>query len=131
VRLVGPAPRDAEIERSWVHNGRLVLKFVGVNHRNDSEALRGYEVQIPLEARPPAPDGQYYLSDLVGFDVIDLTGRTIGTVTGWFDTGPHAILEVNDNILIPLVPAICLEVNQESKRIVADLPEGLEGLNAG
>ncbi len=124
--------RPAEVEHSWVHNGRLVLKFQGVNSRNDAEVIQGWEVRIPAEARPPAPEGQHYLSDLVGCTVLTPEGRLLGPVTGWQDHGGPALLEVTDEgneILIPLVPEICLEVDVEGRRIVAALPEGLEDLN--
>jgi 16S rRNA processing protein RimM len=135
VSLFDPASeqrRPAEIERSWSHNGRLVLKLAGVDTRSAAEALQGWEVRIPLEDRPPAPAGEYYLSDLVGFEVLSRDQRSLGTVTGWLDPGGPALLEVTKGdaeILIPLVPAICVDVNAESRRITVELPEGLEELN--
>lgn len=120
-----------EIERSWLHSGRLVLKFRGIENRSEAEALIGSEIRIPLRERPPAPAGQHYLSDLVGCRVVAPDGRALGEVTGWFDHGGPALLEVRgaNEILVPLVPDICVEVNVEDRRIVASLPEGLEELN--
>jgi 16S rRNA processing protein RimM len=124
--------RPAEIERSWAHNGRLVLKLRGVDTRSDAEALQGWEVRIPLEERPPAPAGEYYLSDLIGFEVFTRDDRNVGTVTGWLDSGGPALLEVmkdDAEILVPLVPEICVEVDTGGRRITVQLPEGLEELN--
>jgi 16S rRNA processing protein RimM len=124
--------RRAEIERGWVHNGRLILKFRGVDTRTDAEALEGWEIRIPEKERPPAPPGQYYLSDLIGFNVVSREGRTIGAVAGWMDSAGPALLEVRTGtaeVLVPLVPEICIDVDTETRRIIVDLPEGLEELN--
>jgi 16S rRNA processing protein RimM len=127
-----PDERTAEIERSWTYGGRLVLKFRGIDTRTDAEALRGWEVRIPEEDRPPAPTGQYYLSDLIGYEVFTRDGRKLGAVGGWLDAGGPAILEVrseNAEVLVPLVPEICVNVDEPGKRITVELPEGLEDLN--
>jgi 16S rRNA processing protein RimM len=124
--------RTAEVEHSWNHNGRLVLKFRGINSRTAAEVIQGWEVRVPLEDRPPAPKGQHYLSDLIGCEVVTREGRLLGSVAAWHDHGGPALLEVRNEgneILIPLVPEICVEVDPAGQRIVAELPEGLEDLN--
>ena len=135
VTLHGPkGERAAEIERSWAHNGRLVLKFRGVDTRTDAEALEGWDVRIPERDRPPPPEGRYYLSDLIGYQVVTSDGRAVGTVAAWIDAGGPALLEVRrgeEEILVPLVPEICVQVDAEAGRITVRLPEGLEELNRG
>ena len=119
----------AELERSWVHQDSLVLKFKGVDTRTDAEALRGWYFCIPETERPPLPEGEVYLSDLIGCEVIALAdGRRIGEVTGFQDIGGPVLLEVGD-LLIPYVPPICREVDVPGRQIRVELPEGLEDLN--
>ena len=112
-----------EVERAWTHKDRLILKFRGVDTRTDAEKLEGAEVSIPSEERPPAPDGEYYLSDLVGCEVFD-AARRIGVVTGWQDNGGPPLLEVND-LLIPFARSICVKIDMEKRRISVKAPEGL------
>ena len=121
--------RQAELERCWVHQGLLVLKFVGVDTRTDAEDLQGWFVCIPEEQRPPLDEGEVYLSDLVGCEIISGDGRRIGVVTGWQDIGGPVILEVGEDLLIPYVPQICVEVDIPGRKIRVELPEGLEDLN--
>ena len=126
--------RPAEIEAGWVHNGRLVLKFCGVDTRTEAESLGGWHVRIPVDARPPAPEGQHYLSDLIGFEIVTRDSRLIGLVTAWYDYGGPALLAVKSGekeVLIPLVPEICVQVDSAVRRITVELPEGLEDLNRG
>jgi 16S rRNA processing protein RimM len=122
--------RWVEVEKAWFHQGSLVLKFVGVDDRTEAETLHGQYFCIREEERPPAPEGQVYLSDLVGCEVVSAAdGRRIGVVSGWQDIGPHALLELGEDLLIPYVPAICVKVDLQAKRIEAELPEGLEDVN--
>lgn len=125
--------RELAIERAWEHNGRLVLKFSGIDSRTAAEPLQGHDIRIPETERPPAPPGRHYLSDLIGCRVETAEGRVVGEVTAWYDYGGPALLEVGGEggPMIPLVPEICREVNETAKRIVVELPEGLEDLNRG
>ena len=135
VTLRGPkGERAAEIERSWTHNGRLVLKLRGIDTRTEAEALEGWDVRIPERDRPPPPQGKHYLSDLIGYEVVTTQGRAVGTVAAWMDAGGPALLEVRrgeKEVLVPLVPEICVQVDAGAGRIIVELPEGLEELNRG
>jgi 16S rRNA processing protein RimM len=122
--------RQAELERCWVHQDSLVLKFKGLETRTEAEAIQGWFVCVREEERPPLQEGEYYLSDLVGCDLISLEGgRRIGKVTGWQDAGGQVILEVGEDLLVPFVPQICRQVDVLNRRIQVELPDGLEELN--
>lgn len=126
--LVSPneVAKPVDIEKVWMHDGRLVFKFGGVETRDDAEALRGLELRIPLSDRPPAPEGTYYQSDLVGCEVVEINGNRLGVVTGWQDYGAAGLLEVGE-LMIPFARSICIEVDMAARRIVVALPEGLKG----
>lgn len=136
VTLRDPAGRfrTAKIENAWDHQGRLVLKFEGVDSISAAEELRGTEVCIPYEELGPPPEGEYYYVDLVGCVVRDAeTDREIGTVEAIQEPGGPLVLEVvreGREILIPFIKEICIEVDPEGKSIRVRMPEGLEELNA-
>jgi 16S rRNA processing protein RimM len=121
--------RPAELERCWIHQGSLVLKFQGIDTRTEAESLQGWFVCIRGEERPPVDEGEVYLSDLVGCEVVAGDGRQVGAITGWLDLGGQVVLEVGKDLLIPYVPEICREVDLPGKRVRVELPEGLEDLN--
>jgi 16S rRNA processing protein RimM len=129
-----PVPQQPyEVEDAWDHNGHLVLKFRGVDSISEAELLRGAEVRIPKELRPALPEGEYYHSDLYGCKVIEkASGEELGTVSDVEEPGGPSLLVVDGSegeLLIPLVKAICIEVDIAGKRIIAELPEGLKELN--
>ena len=120
-----------EIERIWRHKDALIFKFAAVDSISAAEAFEGAEVCIPKEERAPLAEGEYYQSDLVGCQVLEAkTGRLIGVVTDWQEYGGPPLLEVRGKsgkeVLIPFVKAICTEIDPTGRRILVDLPEGLE-----
>lgn len=127
--------RPFEIESIWAHRGRLIFKFHGVDGISDAELLRGAEMRVPRSDRMELPAGEYYHSDLVGCVVKEKgTGQMLGRVRSWLEGGEAGLLDVEEQetgreILIPFTRSICVEIDVEAGRIVADLPEGLKELN--
>jgi 16S rRNA processing protein RimM len=114
-----------------MHGDQLVLKLSAVDDRTTAETLKGMEIRIPLDERPPAPDGEYYLSDLAGCRMESVDGRVIGEVEGYLDFGAAPLLQVRQGereLLVPFAEGIYRKVDLENRLIVVDLPEGLEEL---
>lgn len=129
--LKGEQPvRELVVESSRLIQGRYAIKFAGVDTRTDAEKLRDVELGIPDEAIGSLPPDHFFVHDLVGATVVLMSGQQVGTVTGVTKTGGMDLLEVGDQILIPFVAEICVEVDVEKKRIVINPPEGLLQLNA-
>jgi 16S rRNA processing protein RimM len=126
--------KTAKIENAWDHEGRLILKFEGVDSISAAEELRGAEVCVPYEELGPPPEGEHYYVDLVGCVVREAdTDREIGVVEGILEPGGALLLEVRHGgreILIPFIREICVDVEPEKKSIRVRMPEGLEELNA-
>jgi 16S rRNA processing protein RimM len=126
--------RSLEVEHVWQHRGRVVFKFRGIDSISEADELRGCEIRVPRAERLPLAAGEYYQSDLVGFEVVERwTGLAVGRVTGWQEFGGPALLEVEgasgEESLIPFARSICGDIDLELRRIQVDLPEGLKGLN--
>jgi 16S rRNA processing protein RimM len=126
-------PEPHEIEWVWEHRGRLIFKFRGIDTITDAERLEGAEVRVPISARTPLEEGEFYESDLVGCEVIERgTGVRLGTVRSFEEYGGPGLLEVEGRdgpILIPFARSICVEIDPARRRIVVDLPEGLKELS--
>lgn len=59
----------------------VLLSLEGVVDRDAAEALRGHTVWVERNALPELAPGEYYLSDLIGFQVL-VDEREIGHVVG-------------------------------------------------
>lgn len=111
---------------------RPVLGIEGVTDRTAAEAWAGRELRVPHEALRPLPEGRWYQHDLVGLAMVSVDGTPIGTVTA-VDGRPGGFLLAVDSpqgeVLVPLVDAICREVDLAQRRVVVALPDGLLELN--
>jgi 16S rRNA processing protein RimM len=117
-----------EVENTWMHGDRLIFKFQGVDTISEAEKLAGAEVSIPFEQRAELTGDEVYQSDLIGCEVFDATGRSLGVVTEFEETGGAPLLHIGE-LLIPFAKSICTDIDPANKRIVVNLPEGLLYLN--
>ena len=135
----GVETKEFDVERVWDFRGSPVFKFHGVDTMTDAQKLRGYEVAVPDNERVELEPGEFFLSDLVGCKLSDREGKVIGTVTGYFENGPQAVLEVEEEgaeagdgsvpVMIPFVKAFFPVIDLAAKTATVDLPPGLVELN--
>lgn len=128
VKTVFVREKPMQIERTWMHGNELIVKFAGVDTISDAEKLAGAEVAILFEQRAALSDNEYYESDLVGCEVFDAAGRSLGVVTEFEETGGTPLLHIGD-LMIPFAKSICTTIDPSNKRIVVSLPDGLLHLN--
>ena len=125
--------RELQLESHWLHKGRVVLKFRGVDSIEQAQALAGCELQIPREERAPLPRDAAYVSDLVGCMVFD-RGQQLGAITGVeFGAGEAPLLMVQSEAgehLIPFAAEYVESMDVELRRIALRLPEGMLELGA-
>jgi 16S rRNA processing protein RimM len=132
-------PQPVEIAETWWHEGRLILRFAGVDSISQAERLRGRLLMIPQRERVALGENQYYVWELIGCAVLCRGSRQpLGEVTGVEPTGGVELLRVrpsgpegaqSDELLIPFAQEICPEIDVGARRIVIDPPEGLLDLN--
>lgn len=136
VTLVSPdeqQTRDAAIASVRVHGGRVLLGFEGVGSPEEVRELANWTIEIPeSDARKLEPD-EYFLHDLVGLQLVDAEGRPRGEVVDAYEGGSGVLLNVRRDMRefeVPFAADICTSIDLAAKRIVVNLPEGLDDLDA-
>lgn len=115
--------REYKVLEAKVHSQSLVAQLDGVADRNAAEALQGYEVAVARTERPAAEADEYYWDDLVGLEVVNLAGESLGKVVEMLETGAHDIMKVvagERERLIPFTAPIIQAVAIEAGRIEVD-----------
>ena len=92
----------------------VVAKIDAINDRNSAELLRGTELFISRDYLPKLKTGEYYQSDLIGFDVMR-DGKKIGVVDGFQNFGAGDIIEMDDGEMVSFVGA---KVDVDKKTIM-------------
>jgi 16S rRNA processing protein RimM len=121
--------RRLAVEKSWLHGGRVILKFEGFDTPEAAQELVGYELTIPASEAVELEEGEFFEWQLEGCRVETVGGDALGTVAQVWNYGAAPVLVINSDNgrehLIPLAESICVEVNVEQKLIRVDPPEGL------
>jgi len=131
-------PAAIPIENAWLHKGRVVLKFSGVDSISDAEALRGAELLIPAAERVPLDEDAAYIDDLAGCQLIDLAQPghpSIGVVRDVIqqeDATDLLVVTAPDGTehWIPFARAYFAALDIAARRLEMHLPAGLLEINA-
>jgi 16S rRNA processing protein RimM len=126
-----PSLRPVQVRTARMHSGDLVATLVDVNGRDAAEALKGATVQVPRSAFPELPEDEYYWSDLIGMDAVNLQGDALGKVTDMMHNGAQSILRITPVLdealevkaqerLVPFVDQFVKHVDMAGKKITLD-----------
>ena len=114
--LAGGQPVEVVAHRS--SSGRPVIKV-------DPPAERGALLEVERAELPPTEDDEYYAFELVGLEVVEETGRALGTVKAVTPGVANDVLELDGDVLLPMVEDCVRSIDLDAGRIV--VAEGFAG----
>ncbi|HZO34763.1 MAG TPA: ribosome maturation factor RimM [Gaiellaceae bacterium] len=105
----GDAP--AAVVASKVAAGRPVVRL-------DRTVERGTVLAVARAELPATEQGEYYVRDLVGLEVVEETGRRLGKVVGVASGVANDVLELDGGALLPLVEDCVRDIDLPARRIL-------------
>ena len=115
------------IESVRYHQQFVLLKFRGMDNRNDIEHLRGKLIKVERKDLVQLPAGHYYIFDIVGLEVYTEEKEYLGKVTDVLETGSNDvyIVEQKDKqpLLIPALKSVVLQIDIPSGKMIVKLQE--------
>jgi 16S rRNA processing protein RimM len=125
----GSVWRDYRVEARGRSGGALTVKLVGVEDRDQAQALRGAEVCVPRSELPPRDDKDFYRADLIGCEVVNLEGLDLGVVVHFIETPAQVLMVVRgaQEFWIPAVPQHLRRVDLRERRVVVDWSAAASG----
>lgn len=117
-------PKLFTVERARLHKRGALLKLRGIATVEDADLWRGAWVQVRRTDAVRLPDGSFYVSDLVGMEVVTAQGRALGRLDAVLNYPAQDLLQIG-SILIPMVREFVVEVDTIRRRIVVAPPPGL------
>lgn len=127
----GSSKFEVTVESAREHKGTFIVKLKGYTNINEVEKYKGSLLKVPSDDLVELPENEYYFHHIVGCEVYtDESGdMPLGTITEILQPGANDVWVVKpakgQDILIPVIPDVVLDVNIEAKRITVHLMEGL------
>lgn len=126
----GGRQHDYTVTKCRVQGNAAIAALAGVSDRNRAEELVGWQVWVAEDDLAPLADDEFYWHDVMGAEVVDRDGNSLGTLTSLMNTAGAELMVVRqkeEEVLIPYQSEFLVEIGPE--RIVVDLPPGLLDIN--
>ncbi len=99
--LVAKDGRVFEIRNVRAQKDDFLCVLNDISDRNAAEALRGLELFVVREKLPALKEGEVYLSDVQGKEVL-ADGKSLGHIVGFQNFGAGELMELEGGMLIPV-----------------------------
>ena len=90
------------------------------------------DLYVTREDAVPLEEGEFYIADLIGLDVIDDTGKKIGVLKDVLQTGANDVYIVTGNenvgnkeLMLPKIDECVRDINLKDKTITVHIMKGL------
>jgi 16S rRNA processing protein RimM len=110
------------IAEAAVHGDIVVARLAGFEDREAAAVLKGAEVAIPRPALPESREGEFYWNDLLGVEVLNVRGESLGRIAQLLETGANQVLVVRGEkeTLIPFIKDVIVNVDLGGRRVLVD-----------
>lgn len=121
-----------EFKISKISFGNKVIVYLdGILDINIVEEMVPFVIKVERETFPVTEDDEYYISDLVGLNVIDpITRNELGKIYGSYDNGAQVVFEIElkngKRIDVPFVGDFFKNIDIEKGEVELILPQVVE-----
>jgi 16S rRNA processing protein RimM len=118
---------DFAVKTAKSQGGFAVFSLGGIDTPEEAKEWSGALVSVPWEELPPLEEGEYYVADLIGCEVVDAEGVRVGELVGVEEGPAHDWLVIRreeGESLLPMVSEFVREVDVAGRRIVVAPPVG-------
>ena len=115
--------KSLKVQQGRQHGKFLVVKFDGIDNRDEVARLTNSMVEVTRDQFPDADQDSYYWADLIGLSVVTVQGITLGAVDSMLETGANDVMVVQGDRerLVPwIVPDVVVNVDIADGRITVD-----------
>ncbi len=114
--------RAVTLQEATVNGEVVVAKLEGIDTPEAAAQWRHWDVAVTRSELPPHEVGEYYWVDLIGLEVSNLQGESLGRVDHLMDNGAQSILVVagDRERLIPFVDQYVRDVDMAGGTIRVD-----------
>ena len=111
------------------HGGDMLVSLEELPDRTAVEIFRNVMVYMKGEDTPELSEGEYYIHQLVGLDVITDQGQNLGKIKEILITGANDVYLVDTvsgkDILLPVTDEVVLDINHDKGFVLVHIIPGL------
>jgi 16S rRNA processing protein RimM len=86
--------------------------------RLDRDVRRGASLEVPRASLPAPDEGEYYVVDLLGLEVVEDGGRVLGVVADVAPGVANDVLELDSGLALPMVEDCIRGIDLAERRIL-------------
>lgn len=116
------------IEEASRHKDTVVAMLEGIHSQTEAAELRDAHVEVPEGDVPPSEEGTYYYFQVLGLKAYTTQGELLGVITDILATGANDVYVISGDgqeVLVPVLDDVVLEMDIAGGRLTVDLPPGL------
>ena len=121
--------KELQVEEVKYHKNMVLVKFKGIDKVEDAELLRNFYLEVDRENAIELEEGEYFIADLLGMNVLTEENEELGKLEDVFNAGSSDIYvvktEEGKQILLPAISEVVKEINLKENKIIVHLLEGL------
>lgn len=129
----GRQQKELEITSVKFAKNLVILKFKGLDNRNDVEAYRNAKLLVTRDQAVKLKENEYFIADLIGLSVISDEGEELGELSDVLSTGANDVYVVEKentkDLLIPAIRECIKNVDLEQRVMTVHLLPGLREEN--
>ncbi|HHX68168.1 MAG: ribosome maturation factor RimM [Miniphocaeibacter sp.] len=116
------------IIKSRLYRGLVYIKLEGFNNINEVLKFKGKYIYIKEEDRMELPEDTYYISDLIGMEIIN-DSKVVGYIKDVLINSKNDIYlcesKNKKEFMIPAVKEFVKEIDLKNKKVYVELIEGM------
>src|SRR5258706_9674731 len=96
------------------HGAHLVARFAGCEDPEQAKKYRGAEIALKRADLPEPAAHEFYQADVVGLEVVNERGESLGRVAGFISTGANEVMRVahgGGERLMPATPQVVRRID--------------------
>ncbi len=115
------------------HKTNLLVNLDEIGNRNEAEDVRGLWLYVPEADAAELEEGQYWVHDIIGLQVVTVDGMQVGKITDVMATGANDVYVVRPagdinggrDVLLPAIADVVEQVDLQNGLMIVRLLEGL------
>lgn len=105
----------------------MLITLKGLDDPDEAGKYRNNLIYVNKVDLPELPEGEYYHFDLIGLDVFDPKGNSLGKLNEVIETGANDVYvvtnEKGEEILVPAISQVIMDVSLAEHRMIVNPPE--------